>query len=377
MMITHYALHYKNRVLQIFLVIALALFCFAFSKNIKTITDNIKPLSSGNVEAMFYIENPETGTVTCVGDGLLKSIGEVVANEKVVSNAIISSPDYSNYMPTNTSIVWNTIKQVGAQYQVIGQLRQINSISIADYGAVGDGVTDNYDAIQTAIEAAISSAQTVEVPTGIYYVSKKIVIPGSIHIKGTGPSSSIIIFKDDPSNSDYASYLQRGIISFKGSGLTVEDICFKYEANNYTPYTREAGQSGKEGVLFFLGDVSNVNFNNTEVTVEGKCTPSITCVWAKSETTSMDNISFKSCIFNNYSESTVGGCLWISGHDNKNTTVSNAIVNNCTFTKCGHDEAYGLWGYHVTNCRLLESTFNYIGKANNIQTVVKSEAKRS
>ena len=58
MMITHYALHYKNRVLQIFLVIALALFCFAFAKNIKTITDDISPLSSGNVEAMFYIENP-------------------------------------------------------------------------------------------------------------------------------------------------------------------------------------------------------------------------------------------------------------------------------------------------------------------------------
>ena len=123
MMITHYALHYKNRVLQIFLVIALALFCFAFAKNIKTITDDISPLSSGNVEAMFYIENPETGTFTCIGDGLINCTHEIISNEISTLSAIVSTPDYSAILGKNNYIVWNTIINSDNTYQVFGTIK--------------------------------------------------------------------------------------------------------------------------------------------------------------------------------------------------------------------------------------------------------------
>lgn len=134
MMITHYALHYKNRVLQIFLVIALALFCFAFAKNIKTITDNITPLSSGNVEAMFYIENKETGSLTCIGDGLI-STNLTIYNAEEVKNYILTAPDYSNHLPADYTIIWNSIKPFNNSVAVFGAIApksNYNSI-IRDY----------------------------------------------------------------------------------------------------------------------------------------------------------------------------------------------------------------------------------------------------
>lgn len=360
----------RKKQLGVLLLIGLIIFCIIASmKSIMTqIIEPDIPLGT-QFEAMFYVENKDSGTMTCIGDGLINSATEVYGNAKAVKEAIITSPDYSAYLPADTRIVWTTINVVEAECRVIGQLRQIDIVSISDYGAIGDGVTDNYQAIQKAIDDAVAMAQPMDVPAGIYYVSKKIVIPGSLKIQGSGPTSSIIIFKDEPNTGDYKSYLQRGLISFKGSGLTVENVAFKYEANNTTPYKREAGKSGTEGVLFFLGDASNVTFRNSEITVSGNCNPSMTSVWVKSELADINNVTFERCTINNYSESTVGGGLWISGHDNKNTIVNKVTVNKCTFNKCGHDEAFGLWGHNVSNCILNESTLNYIGTSTNIQTV--------
>ncbi|WP_028241934.1 hypothetical protein [Pseudobutyrivibrio ruminis] len=124
MMITHYALHYKNRVLQIFLVIALALFCFAFAKNIKTITDDISPLSSGNVEAMFYIENPDTGSMTCIGDGLINT-NTSIDNAEIVKSAIVTSPNYSAFIGPSMEVKWDSIKYSNNTYNVYGKIVQI------------------------------------------------------------------------------------------------------------------------------------------------------------------------------------------------------------------------------------------------------------
>lgn len=163
MMITHYALHYKNRILQSFLIIALVLFCYAFARNISTIPDDITPLSSGNVEAMFYIENEETGTITCVGDGLINTTNDVSYNEEVVQNAIVSSPDYSAIIGNNLTVHWNTIRYSGIGYEVSGYIGN-KRVSVKDYGAVGDGKTDDTNAILKALK----NNKNVYFPRGTY-----------------------------------------------------------------------------------------------------------------------------------------------------------------------------------------------------------------
>lgn len=128
MMITHLALNYKNRILQTFLIIALGLFCYAFARNISIIPDDVTPLSSGNVEAMFYIENEETGSLTCIGDGLIKQPSNI-SNSEPVNSVIITSPDYSNYISSNYQIEWRSIKYDNGHYNVIGCTSKRNEVN--------------------------------------------------------------------------------------------------------------------------------------------------------------------------------------------------------------------------------------------------------
>jgi len=67
------------------------------------------------------------------------------------------------------------------------------NIKHPDFGAAGNGVTDDTSAIQTAINAAVSAGGgTVYFPSGAYYTSAPLVINGSsVHLAGEGRASSL------------------------------------------------------------------------------------------------------------------------------------------------------------------------------------------
>ena len=79
------------------------------------------------------------------------------------------------YMPAGTGAVATTVQ---------GKLRE--SVSVLDFGAVGDGVTDDTDAIQ----AAIDEARSVYVPAGDYIVTG-LTIPSNTRFHGDGYASHI------------------------------------------------------------------------------------------------------------------------------------------------------------------------------------------
>lgn len=59
-----------------------------------------------------------------------------------------------------------------------------DSVSVKDFGAVGDGTTDDTAAIQAAVSA--SYHRTLLFPNGVYLVSDSISIADQIHIRGEG-----------------------------------------------------------------------------------------------------------------------------------------------------------------------------------------------
>ena len=62
-------------------------------------------------------------------------------------------------------------------------------VSVKDFGAVGDGVTDDTD----AFEAAIDASYGVYIPAGEYLITREISVKSYQHVKGDGERSRLIL----------------------------------------------------------------------------------------------------------------------------------------------------------------------------------------
>lgn len=94
--------------------------------------------------------------------------------------------------------------------------KKINSngvVNIKDFNAIGDGVTDDFDSINTAIKYCLDNKiTTLEIPNGIYYTTKPIATKG-IEIKGLSkPYIPLLDWSYTRPNSkldDYRKYLSQ------------------------------------------------------------------------------------------------------------------------------------------------------------------------
>ena len=70
-------------------------------------------------------------------------------------------------------------------------LKLAETISVKDFGATGDGTTDDTTAIQNAINAVIAQGGgTLFFPAGTYLINATLTVPGAVILKGAGPGSN-------------------------------------------------------------------------------------------------------------------------------------------------------------------------------------------
>jgi len=65
-------------------------------------------------------------------------------------------------------------------------------INVKNYGATGDGSSDDRAAIQAAIDASLSAGHKVYLPYGVYMVGGEVIVKQEIQLIGDGPTSTII-----------------------------------------------------------------------------------------------------------------------------------------------------------------------------------------
>ena len=120
---------------------------------------------------------------------------------------------------TNTTLTGNinyTQGGTGATSRTVTSKLQ-ESVSVKDFGAVGDGSTDDTTAIQNAINAAATGG--IYIPPGTYKISSTLVIKGGI--TGAGVTATII----QPATANFAAFSSQSSTAhakYKISGIKID-----------------------------------------------------------------------------------------------------------------------------------------------------------
>jgi parallel beta-helix repeat protein len=138
--------------------------------------------------------------------------------------------------------------QLGQVIGADGATDALSSVNITDYGAKGDGVTDNYAAITGAIAAAKSQGKAVFVPAGTFAYNGVIKID-SLTLYGEGDTSVL-----------YSLNWDRSAIFMYGNNVAVKNL----KLTGVTAPSRQAHWEATRISIF-----SATNFVVDHVTIEG------------------------------------------------------------------------------------------------------------
>jgi len=154
----------------------------------------------------------------------------------LVDSASLSASSGSSlvgYLPAGTGAVATTVQT---------KLRE--SVSVKDFGAVGDGVTDDTAAIQAAVTA--SYGKTMYFPSGTYLITgDTLAAAGSLRI--VGDASAILKLKSSL-NTDYLISLNSAADDF-----TFESITFDLNQPTSDGWTNIAVQVSAASRVRFTG----------------------------------------------------------------------------------------------------------------------------
>lgn len=133
----------------------------------------------------------------------------------------------------------------GASVVTTVQAKLRESVSVLDFGAVGDGVADDTAAIQAAINSELTaSGGSLYLPDGTYLISSALTIPFSTNWSITGASRGGTIIKQDADNTPIFYFTQD--LTW---GWSISDLSGKW--TNLQPSTNTAA------IMFSFYSVDN------------------------------------------------------------------------------------------------------------------------
>jgi polygalacturonase len=301
----------------------------------KKISDLEPATTLTGVELVPIVQGDQTVRTT-VNDFAIYATTQVDADVSALEVRVSS-------LETNVAAVsvLTTFTQAGAgAVKRAGQSKMGDTISVRDFGAVGDGVTDDTIAIQSAISAA--AGRTIVFPSGTYLTGAIFILnAGDVHIKGEDKYSTTIKLKADV-NDHVVAYTN-------AFNCSIEDI---------TLDQNRAGKTGGHGIR--LGGIDGLTLCNFIV----KSTHSYG-IGAQAGTN-------KNIIINNFEIYDCG----LDGIDikdfnlnNENIIISNGIIRNYGQTASGQ-AGFDIRGPAVvSNMQITAQNANNVGFRLRVQTV--------
>ena len=130
------------------------------------------------MSSQAYIFNPTERTSAAAGDGF--SAPRLTTTDRNALSLGVNGKGMMVYDTTLTTLcIWN-----GTAWEFIND-NSNTTISVKDFGAKGDGVTDDTAAINAAI-ASVSFGGNILFPNGTYLVTSQIVVTAKVKLIGFG-----------------------------------------------------------------------------------------------------------------------------------------------------------------------------------------------
>ncbi len=149
----------------------------------------------------FGLKVGDTFTISIDVDGYNPStIGGLIVKNIQIEKGSSATP-YEPYIPSVKMLA----EDISAQNESLSFIRK-RCINVLEHGIVGDGVTDNYDAIQNLINSA-DEGSTIFFPKGVYCISKGLVT-SSKNINIIGERKGRYIANNDTPSAKFGSIIK-------------------------------------------------------------------------------------------------------------------------------------------------------------------------
>lgn len=232
-------------------------------------------------------------------------------------------------------------------------VQQLSKTTVTQYGAYGDGIHDDSDAIQMAL------SKTGEInlePDKTYRLTKGLLLPSNAIINGNNSTFLIddINFFMNPANTGENN----------GKGLFYYQFFFPenystsselLEINNLSIHWKVEKELTHVSTyyLFLTNDVNTIRFDNVEIKIEGNQNNSIHPLKFNQHS---DLVTLNNCQIANYVHGFGGSCIWF--HANSPEGYPNVQITNSTFYSEAHDEILSLWGPYSKKIYIKDSIFH-------------------
>jgi Pectate lyase superfamily protein len=268
-----------------------------------------------------------------IGNGTLQEGAPVIGNTEILtefSDILLVGGAYT-YKGAAAGYTVQTGATSGSPVTLNLQQWLDQFASVLDFGAVGDGVTDDTDAINRALYQLYCRDPNPQIrrslffPAGRYLITESIIIPPYAMLCGEGINSSVIVLDTSSPTSALSDYVARFGDSLQQTGVNIgnngatppQDITISnmgFESLELTDIflVEDAGQCTFVDVSFQgpLVPLDLTNASSNTAGVRFNSTLSLVC----------NNITFRRCLFS--------GTTWALSTPNQ---VSGCLITESTF----------------------------------------------